>query len=169
LGFLLAGNTEQMADTAFVAELKSWIRFSYDDAVSTRDGLFSKTSGAPALPDWLGRFAFPLILTKDAENRKYTSELRSSSGVAVFVSERNEPAGWIEAGRCCQRFALQTTALNLQHSFINQPVEIPAVRGQLATYLGVAGRRPDLIMRFGHGPALPRSLRRPTSQVTRGA
>jgi hypothetical protein len=52
------------------------------------------------------------------------------------------------------------TALQLRHAFVNQPVEVPAVRGQFATYLVIDGRRPDLVMRFGYGPELPRSLRR---------
>lgn len=165
LSYLVAGNSAQMDDVAFVEELKSWIQFSYGDALSTRDGLFSKSSGNPVLPGWIGRLIFNLVFTKDAENRKYQSQLRSSAGIAVFVSEKNEPAYWAEAGRCSQRFALQATALGLKHAFINQPIEVPAVRGQFATYLGVDGRRPDLVMRFGYGPELPKSLRRPVEHV----
>lgn len=165
LSYLVAANSAQMGDVAFIEELKSWIRFSYGEALSTRDGLFSKCSGNPVIPDWIGRLIFSQVFTKDAENRKYESQLRSSSGVAVFVSDRNEPAYWAEAGRCSQRFALQATALDLKHAFINQPVEIPAVRGQFAGYLGIDGRRPDLVMRFGYGPELPKSLRRPVEHV----
>ncbi len=165
LAYLMAGNTAQMDDVAFVDELKSWIRFSYADAVSTQDGLFGKCSGSPALPKWLGRSLFGQVFTKDAENRKYASQLRSSSGVVVFVSDRNEPAGWVAAGRRAQRFALQATALQLRHAYINQPVEVPAVRGQFAAYLGLGDRRPDLVMRFGYGPELPKSLRRSVEQV----
>jgi hypothetical protein len=105
------------------------------------------------------------VFTKDAENRKYESQLRSSAGVAVFVSDRNEPAYWAEAGRCCQRLALQATALQLRHAFVNQAVEVPTVRRQFGTYLGIGDRRPDLVMRFGYGPELPKSLRRPVEQV----
>lgn len=165
LSYLVAGNSAQMDDVAFVEELKSWIRFSYGAALSTRDGLFSKSSGNPVLPDWIGRLILNLVFTKEAENRNYESQLRSSAGVAVFVSDKNEPAYWAEAGRCSQRFALQATALQLRHAFINQPVEVPAVRGQFATYLGIGDRRPDLVMRFGYGPELPRSLRRPVEHV----
>jgi hypothetical protein len=165
LSYLVAGNNAQMDDVAFVEELESWIRFSYGDALSTRDGLFSKSSGNPVLPGWIGHLIFSQVFTKDAENRKYESQLRSSAGVAVFVSEKNEPAYWAEAGRCCQRFALQATALGLRHAFINQPVEASAVRGQFATYLGIDGRRPDLVVRFGYGPELPKSLRRPVEHV----
>ncbi len=165
LSYLVAGNSAQMDDVAFVEELKSWIRFSYGEALSTRDGLFSKSSGNPVLPGWIGRLIFGQVFTKDSENRKYEGQLRSSAGVAVFVSDKNEPAYWAEAGRCCQRFALQATALQLRHAFINQPVEVPAVRGQFATYLGLDGRRPNLVMRFGYGSELPKSLRRPVEHV----
>lgn len=169
LAYLVAGNTAQMDDGAFVDELKSWIRFSYADALARQDGLFGKCSGNPALPGWVGRPMFDRVFTKDSENQKYASQLRSSSGVAVFVSDRNEPAGWLAAGRRSQRFALQATALQLRHAYINQPVEVPAVRGQFAAYLGIGGSRPDLVMRFGYGPELPRSLRRPMAQVIVGA
>ena len=169
LSYLVAGNSAQMDDVAFREELVSWIRFSYDDALSTKDGLFSKCSGNPVLPGWIGRLIFSQVFRKDAENRKYESQLRSSAGVAVFVSDKNEPAYWAEAGRCCQRFALRATALQLRHAFVNQPVEVPAVRRQFGTYLGIGDRRPDLVMRFGYGPELPKSLRRPVEQVILGA
>ena len=165
LGYLIAGNSAQMDDAAFIAELKSWLRFNSAEALATDDGLFSKCTGAPTLPSWLGRLIFSLVVTKDSENTTYAAQLRSSSGVAVFISEKNEPASWSAAGRSCQRFALQATALGIRHCFINQPVEVPAVRRQFATFLGAGDRRPDLVMRFGYGPELPRSLRRPVDQV----
>jgi len=165
LGYLIAGNSAQMDDAAFISELKSWLRFNFAEAVATDDGLFSKTTGAPTLPSWLGRLIFGLVVTKDGENKTYAAQLRSSAGVAVFISDKNEPAFWSAAGRRCQRFALQATALDIRHCFINQPVEVPAVRGQFANFLGAGDRRPDLVMRFGYGPELPRSLRRPVDQV----
>ena len=165
LSYLVTANSAQLDDKAFVRELKSWIRFSYADAVSTRDGLFSKCSGSPAVPGWIGRAIFPLAFAKGTDNSKYQSQLRSSAGVAVFTSDKSEPAFWVEAGRCCQRFALQATALNIRTAFINQPVEVPAIRGQFAAWLGNGERRPDLVMRFGYGPLLPQSLRRPVAQV----
>ena len=165
LAYLIAGNSAEMDDAAYVAELKTWLRFNDAEALATDDGLFSKTSGNPTLPSWLGRLIFGLIVTKDGENKKCETQLRSSSGVAVFISDKNEPASWSAAGRCSQRFALQATALGIRHCFINQPVEVPAVRGQFASYLGAGARRPDLVMRFGYAPELPRSLRRAVDQV----
>jgi hypothetical protein len=69
------------------------------------------------------------------------------------------------AGRCYQRFALQAAALDLRTAFINQPVEVPALRSQFAKFLGIGDRRPDLVVRIGRGPEMPRSLRWPVEQV----
>jgi Nitroreductase family len=162
---VVAGNSAQMADPAFVRELKSWLRFSPRHAIETGDGLYSVASGNPALPEWLGPRAFDMMVTADSENDRYASQLRSSSGVAVFVGERDDREHWALAGRACQRFALQATALGLKHAFINQPVEVASLRPELATLVGMAGRRPDIVMRFGHGPLLPYSQRRPVAAV----
>lgn len=164
---VVAGNTAQMNDPAFMAELVSWIRFSAAEARASGDGLYSATSGAPVLPRWLARPMMGLFFTTDAENERYVRQVRNASGLAVFVSEQDDPAHRVEAGRCCQRFALQATVLGLRHAFLNQPVEVAALRPQLARVLGLApGRgRIDLVLRFGRGPAMPMSMRRPLSAV----
>ena len=165
LQYVVAGNTAQLNDPAFVEELKAWIRFSRAEAVETGDGLFAGASGSPVVPRWLGSRLFGMFFTPKNENDKYAKQLRSSSGVAVFVSEANDKAHWVEAGRCYERFALQATALGIRNALINQPVEVSALRPQFATFLGVGSRRPDLVARFGRGPEMPRSLRRPLQSV----
>ncbi|MCU0559086.1 MAG: hypothetical protein MUD16_02700 [Desulfobacterales bacterium] len=165
LEYVIQGNTAQMNDRAFVEELKAWIRFNGSDAVRTGDGLYSGSSGNPSVPSWLGRLLFGLFFTAGSENDKYAKKVRSSSGIAVFVSETESPAQWIEVGRCYERFALQSTALGIRNAMLNQPVEVAALRRQLASFLGIGGRRPDLVVRFGRGPKLPPSLRRPVEAV----
>ncbi|MEO5755253.1 MAG: nitroreductase family protein [Mesorhizobium sp.] len=162
---VVAGNSAQIADAAFVRELKTWLRFSPRQAILTGDGLFSGSSGNPALPEWLGRVMFDLVFKAKAENDKYARQLASSAGVAVFVAQKDDREHWVLAGRACQRFALQATALGLKHAFINQPVEVSGLRPELATLVGLPGRRPDLVMRFGYGAALPFSARRPAENV----
>lgn len=58
LEYVVAGNTAQMQDEAFVKELKDWLYFSESSAVLHRDGLFSASSGNPTAPDWLGKLVF---------------------------------------------------------------------------------------------------------------
>jgi nitroreductase len=162
---VVAGNSAQMADAAFVAELKQWIRFNPRQALQTGDGLYSATSGNPTLPAWLGRRVFDFVFDAAAENEKYVRQLRGSAGVAVFVAHNSDREHWIRAGQACQRFALQATALGLKHAFLNQPVEVARLRPELAALVGMPGRRPDIVMRFGYGPALPYSPRRPVEAV----
>lgn len=163
---VVAGNGAQMADSAFMRELKSWLRFNPRQAAETGDGLYSAASGSPTLPDWLGPRAFDWFVTAKSENDKYARQLRSSSGVAIFVGAQEDREHWVQVGRACQRFALQATALGLKHAFVNQPVEVPGLRPELAALVGMPGRRPDIVMRFGHGTNLPFSARRPARIVT---
>ncbi|WP_232302407.1 Acg family FMN-binding oxidoreductase [Elstera litoralis] len=162
---VVAGNSAQIADPAFMRELKAWLRFSPRQAMQTGDGLFSATSGNPVLPAWLGPLAIDALFTAGKENDKYARQIASSAGIAVFCAEKDDPEHWVLVGRACQRFALQATALGLKHAFINQPVEVPALRPDLARLVGLPGRRPDIVMRFGYGPALPFSARRPVAAV----
>ncbi|WP_127998061.1 Acg family FMN-binding oxidoreductase [Piscinibacter defluvii] len=165
LAFVVQGNSAQMNDPAFVDELRAWIRFSAGDAVRLGDGLYSASSGNPSVPAWLGRLMFGFFFTEKGENDKYARQVRSSAGIAVFVGPSDDPAGRIAAGRAYERFALQATALGVRTAHLNQPVEVAALRPAFAGFLGLPGRRPDLVLRFGRGPTLPPSLRRPLQAV----
>ncbi len=162
---VLAGNAAQMADPAFMTELKSWMRFSPRRALATGDGLFGAVSGNPVLPEWLAPSLLKVVFAETSEARKYAGQIASSAGIAVFVGAEADPAHWVLVGRACQRFALQATALGLKHAFLNQPVEVPGFRAELAALAGLPGRRPDLVMRFGRGTTLPYAARRPVDSV----
>ena len=53
LEFIQAGNSAQMDNSAFVRELKEWIRYNETAALKTGDGLLGKCSGNPSAPRWL--------------------------------------------------------------------------------------------------------------------
>lgn len=165
LEFIVAANTAQLDDAAFVRELKSWIRFNRGSALERGDGLFAKCSGNPELPTWAGSFIFDRIFTKEAENKKYVTHMRSSAGVVVFVAESGGPEGWIQVGRSFERFALQATILGIRHAHMNMPIEVAELRRAFADWLGIPGRRPDLVIRFGRAPLMPMSMRRPVDDV----
>lgn len=165
LEYVVAGNTVQVNDPAFVEELKTWIRFGEDEALQSGDGLFSGSTGNPALPRWLGSRVMGLFFTAKAENERYARQVRNSAGIAVFVSEASDKAHWVEAGRCYERFALQATALGIRNAFLNQAVEVGLVRSQFGAAFGLGHQRPDLVVRFGRGRTLPWSMRRPVQAV----
>ncbi|MEL6279812.1 MAG: Tat pathway signal protein [Pseudomonadota bacterium] len=165
LEFVVAGNSRQMDTPEFVDELMAWIRFSHEAALRTGDGLSGPCSGNPSAPDWLGKRFFHMAFKKPTENDKYAKQIRSSAGVVVFIADKDGPEGWIRVGRSFERFALQATLLGIQHAHINQPIEVPEVRSGFADWLGMTGRRPNLVIRFGNAPMMPMSLRRPTKDV----
>ena len=164
LELVIEGNTRQVQDPAFVAELKAWLRYNPVQAARSGDGLFAGSSGNPSLPGWLGPRLFDLVFTAEAENAKYAEQVRSSAGLIVLVAPEDNPRGWVAAGRACQRVMLQATLDGLKCAFVNQTVELPALRAELRSLLGLDGR-PSLVLRVGRGPALPKSLRRPVAEV----
>jgi len=163
--YVAAGNTAQFADTAWSDELKSWIRFNAKAAIQFGDGLYGPVMGNPDVPSWLGRLFMRLAFSANRQNRKDARDIRSSAAIAVLSSDADDEPHWIESGRCHERLALQATALGLRTALINQPVEVSALRPQLASFLGIDNRRPDLVVRIGRGPSMPRSLRRPVTGV----
>jgi hypothetical protein len=166
LDYVVASNAAQINNPAFIAELKSWIRFGAGEAQRTGDGLFSGTTGTPVMPRWLGSRLMGLFFTSKSENERYARQIRNSAGIAVFVSDANDKAHWVEAGRCYERFALQATALGIRNALLNQPVEVGSIRPQFASALGRGSQRPDLAVRFGRGPMMPPSMRRPVQAVS---
>lgn len=165
LEYVRRGNESQLNDRAFRKELLAWIRFNPEEALRSGDGLSGRTSGQPSLPRWIARHLIGLVLTAKGQNEIDIRNIRSSSAIAIIVAAGNDSAAWIDVGRACQRLALRATALDLRSAFINQPVEIPALRSQLESWLGLNNMHALLMMRLGRAPLAPYSLRRPLEQV----
>jgi len=165
IDYVTRGNLAQLTDRAFRDELVSWIRFNPGEAIRTGDGLSGRTSGQPALPTWLAKWIIGLVLTPKGQAETDARNIRSSAGVAVFVSSHNDKAAWVEVGRAYEHFALQAASLDVRTAFINQPIEVRPLRPQLESWLGIDGEHAQLMVRFGHGPMAPFSLRRPIDDV----
>jgi hypothetical protein len=163
--FVTRGNTAQLSDAAFRDELVSWIRFNPGMALRTGDGLSGRTSGQPSIPAWLARWIMGLVLTPGGQAKTDAANIKSSAGIAVFASDGDDKAAWVETGRTYQRFALQAAALDIRTAFINQPIEVRLLRPQFESWLGLDGEYAQLMVRFGHGPLAPFSLRRPVEDV----
>ena len=163
--YVAEANAAQCADPKFVNELIEWFRFNRAEAERTGDGLYVACTGSRDLPRWLGKLIMRSRYSARARNDIDMKHIRSSAGIAVFVADRYTRGHWIDVGRHYERFALQATALGVRNAFINQPVEAAVVRAQFASWLGLHRRTPDLIVRFGYGPEMPWSRRRPVEQL----
>ena len=103
------------------------------------------------MPRWLGSPMFDMVRAK-SENDECAEQVRSSAGVAVFVSDIDDKTNWIEAGRCYECFALKATELGIRNAMLNQTVE-PQKSRQLS------GKEPfvlvaqQVLLHFAHSVA----------------
>lgn len=164
IDYINEGNLRQYADHAFVEELISWLRFNKKEAMSTLDGLYSRCSGNPEVPGWLGRM-FVGGTKPQQQADADAAKLRSSAGAVVIASDTDDKAAWVRAGQVYERLTLQMTALNIKSALLNQPIEVAELRGQFQTAIGLNTSRPQLLVRFGYADSLPHSLRRPVADV----
>ncbi len=164
LEYVNCGNLSQYSDKAFVEELISWLRFNRKEALASLDGLYSRCSGNPEVPRWLGRMVVAGTQPRQQADTD-AKKLRSSSGAVVVASESDDKTAWVRAGQVYERLALTMTALNIKSAFLNQPVEVADIRRQFQSAIGLGNAPPQLLVRFGYAGPMPRSLRRPVEQV----
>lgn len=163
--FVTDGNLKQYDDEKFLNELINWIRFNDSEAIKTMDGLPSRCSGNPSVPRWLGKLFFNLTVSGKSQAQIDQKRISTSSGLALFISQKDDKQSWIETGRVFERFVLLATTLNIKNAHHNQPIEVPDVRSKLTSYLGLGSMKPQLLIRFGYAKPLPYSLRRPVDKI----
>ena len=164
LEYVNQGNLSQYADKAFIEELIYWLRFNKKEALTSLDGLYSRCSGNPEVPRWLGQI-FVAGTKPQQQADADAKKLRSSPAAVVIASESDTKSAWVRAGQVYERLALKMTSLNIKSAFLNQPIEIATIRSQFQSALGLGANLPQLLMRFGYADAMPRSLRRPVEAV----
>jgi hypothetical protein len=164
LEYVNQGNLSQYADQAFIAELIAWLRFNKKEALATDDGLYTRCSGNPEVPRWLGKM-FVAGTKPQQQADADAKKLRSSSGAVVVASESDDKTAWVRAGQVYERLALKMTSLDIKSAFLNQPIEVAALRSQFQHALGLGASLPQLLLRFGYAEPMPRSLRRPVEAV----
>lgn len=164
LEYVNLGNLAQYADTTFVDELIEWLRFNKKEALTSQDGLFSICSGNPQVPRWLGQM-FVAGTKPQQQADADAAKFRTSPVAVVIASESDDKVSWVRTGQVYERLALKMTSLNIKSALLNQPIEVPTLRGQFQSTIGLGNSLPQLLMRFGYADAMPKSLRRPVEQV----
>lgn len=80
--------------------------------------------------------------------------------LAVLGSDDDSPRAWLRAGMGMKRALLIACAHGLTSSYLNQPVETESLRGRLGEMIGRSSANPQLVMRFGYGPAIAHAPRK---------
>jgi hypothetical protein len=97
-----------------------------------------------------------------AKDRQLADE---SPVLAVISTEADMPRDWLAAGQALQRLLLVGVQLDLQASYLNQPVQLAALRPKLQQLTGRAGYA-QLLLRIGiPNQTVPAAPRRQVADV----
>jgi len=157
------GDRIQMADPAFRHELAAWMRSRRGPS---RDGLSGAAFG---MPDLLTFAAAMVVRTFDAGAGQAAHDAALAEGapaLAMVATPSDAARDWMAAGEALQRALLAVTAGGHTASFLNQPIEVPALRPRLAAAFGT-GDVPQVLLRIGRGPKPVPAARRPVREVLR--
>ena len=107
------------------------------------------------------------ICTFDVGNGVAAAHEQLARGSPLLVAlstpmDNNE--AWLTAGQGLQRLLLVATNDGYSASYLNQAIEVPELRGRLASELQMSGY-PQLLLRVGRGSTVPRSPRRQIADV----
>jgi hypothetical protein len=86
LAYVNRGNLNQYTDQAFVNELIHWLRFNQREAVQSLDGLYTRCSGNPEVPRWLGQILMGGT-TPEQQAEVDAKKLRSSPAAVVIATD----------------------------------------------------------------------------------
>jgi hypothetical protein len=90
----------------------------------------------------------------------------ASRALLVLSTARDGKEDRLHAGEVLERLLLRVTAAGLTGSYLNSPIEVPALRPRLREAIGEAGF-PQVMVRLGYGLELPATPRRPVAEVVR--
>ena len=158
------GNSLQMQDDAFKAELRSWMRYNKKHRDAQHDGLSYDVFGAPNLPRFISENVIAGALNERSQNRTDRKKIASASHLILLTTRENTVEQWVALGRTLERLLLTSTAIGLAHAYLNPPNELPELTHELADTLGLPGEYPTILLRIGYAKRMPHSVRIPAEQ-----
>jgi hypothetical protein len=162
-----------LADPEFRNELSKWIqeRISEARALDSEALVRLRTGGYTPEPRAVSDLFVPIAAsvarsfsTGDAAAAHQQAHTEASPAVALLSTRKDTPRDWLAGGQALQRVLLTATLANATSSYLNPPIEVPSLRHRIAAAFGRRDR-PQILLRFGYGPEIPPTPRRPVRQV----
>ncbi|TYB60222.1 hypothetical protein FXF51_32010 [Nonomuraea sp. PA05] len=153
LDYVTIAEDELAHDHDYRAEVAAWTmpgaRF---------DGMPGYVHGPHALKD-----PSPI---RDFGRREGEARFEERPQLAVLTTMGDRPIDWVRAGQALQRLLLVAARHGVSASFLNQPLDLRDMRRRRDPH----HRRghPQMIIRFGYGPHVARSPRRPAAELETG-
>ncbi|MBJ7455905.1 MAG: nitroreductase [Thermoleophilia bacterium] len=160
------GDRAQMADKRFRRELAAWV---HPNRSRSHDGMRGYGFGFGDLMSHGGPLAIRAFDLGKGQAAKDRELAQGSPLLAVLGTAADDPASWLRSGRALQRVLLRARTNDVWSSYLNQPIEVDALRPRLADVIGRAGQFPQLIVRLGYGVEVKPQPRRPLEAVILGA
>jgi nitroreductase len=143
-------------DAARIAERRRWV--GGDRVV---DGIPSISLGSrPAGGNPVVRD----MAATPADAARPMADFEREPQLAILATRYDGPIEWLRAGQALEHVLLEATAHGVSTSLLNQAIEHEELRMQINDPLGL-WQRPQVVIRFGYGPAVPSTPRRDIADV----
>lgn len=153
----------QWSDKRFRRELAAWL---HPERHRSQDGIPGYTFGIAEVIAYAGPFLLRSFDWGEGQAAKDRQLVAGSPLLAVLGTETDTPTAWMEAGQALQHVLLHASSVGVSASYLNQPIEVAAIRPRLRDLLGESGF-PQLLLRMGCGPDIEPTPRRPLHDVLR--
>ncbi|MET9273585.1 hypothetical protein [Kribbella sp. NPDC003557] len=148
-----AADDESQARTA---ERRHWVGGDRAADGVPSSALGSRAAGgAPVVRD---------LAATDADAARPVADFEREPQLAVLATRFDGPIEWLRAGQALEHVLLEATARGVSTSLLNQAIEHEELRGEINDPLG-PWQRPQSVIRFGYGTAVPATPRRPAEDV----
>ncbi|MFM0472150.1 Acg family FMN-binding oxidoreductase [Paraburkholderia strydomiana] len=153
----------QFDDPRFRRELASWIHPRRQE-----DGMPALSAGTAALLDLAAPLLASIVRTFDLGGGLAAAHSALAEGSPLLIclaTSTDDASAWLAAGQALERLLLVAANAGVTASYLNQPIEVSALRSQLRTLLAM-DEVPQLVLRVGRAkrPAV-HSPRRLLSEV----
>ena len=159
--FVAQANRVQISDKKFRDELSSW---SSSTPKGRRDGMPGYATGAAFVLTDAGQFLFRTFRFADWQARRDRNLVVDAPALLLLGTDEDSPRHWLNTGQALQAIALRGCLEDIWVAFLNQPIEVSALREYLRKEFDMKGY-PQLLVRMGYGPAGGHTPRRPLEEV----
>lgn len=145
------GDKLQFSDPAFRDELAHWLRSNWTER---GDGMPGSSQGVGLVESYVGPW---VVRTFDVGDGTAAKDARLADGSPVLLAigtDTDARERLLAAGQALSRVLLLAQSYGLAASYLNQPIEVPELRPEVAALTGRAGF-PQLLLRLGYPTSLP--------------
>lgn len=156
------GDRIQGADPSFRREIAAW---THPFRRRSADGLPGFAFGVGDIDSLIEGSVLRTFEAAPGQGAPDANALTAGSPLlAVLGSGDDTPHSWLTTGQALAKILLTAETAGVAVSYLNQPIEIASLRAGLRRTLRLSGF-PQAILRFGFGPAVEPTPRRPLDEI----